>query len=423
MRKFGTKSLLQHPIVIFASLFAGLAVGIYFPTFGTSLEPFGNMYLKVLEFTLVPIIAASVILSISKLLGEEKKHHNARELLAIIFLFMILIGAISLTISFLLKPASTLLTSSNFKLHEISSAASIIKRNLADAIEAPFTKPVSQFILDAIPNNLFLSLQQSKIVQILVMSCILGIAMGFLPREKKESTHRFFEITLQIFQDIISYITIWLPLGIFCLMASSTSIVGFDTIKEMGPVLFKAYLVFIAIFIICMFIIKFRARCTLFETLYFLKVPIFVAFGTRSSIAAIPSQMESLKTNFRFDSNTVNLLVPLGAIIGRFGNIAYFGFLTVFVMQLYLFEPSLYQCVMIVLLLAVAGLSTTGASGIATLGILTIVLDPLNMPIGAIMPLLIAVDTLIDPMRTLSTVYTNCANIALSAPRPHKHDQ
>ena len=99
------KPILQHPLTIFVSLFAGLAVGIYFPKIGTALEPYGNMYLKLLEFTLVPIIAASVTLSISKLLSQNDHSHSPRRLIMTMLLFMLLIGAISVLFSFSLKPA------------------------------------------------------------------------------------------------------------------------------------------------------------------------------------------------------------------------------------------------------------------------------------------------------------------------------
>ena len=62
------------------------------------------------------------------------------------------------------------------------------------------------------------------------------------------------------------------------------------------------------------------------------------------------------------------------------------------------------------------GLSTAGATGILTLTSLAIVLNPIHLPIGAILPLLIAIDTIIDPMRTLVSVYVNCAAITLVSP-------
>jgi proton glutamate symport protein len=412
--------LLRNPITILISVLLGLLLGIYFPAAGAALDPYGDIYLKLLEFTLVPIIASSVTLSITRIISaKSSQDKSAMRLISIMLSFMIIVGAISFAITFLLKPAADFLSSKNLRVHEITTAASIVKRKLTETIEAPFAKPVSQFILDAIPSNIIASLAQSRTFQILVLSVILGIAMGYLPENKRMSTTRFFEIVLHVFQSIISYITLWLPIGIFCLTAASTSLVGFETISQMGPLIIKAYFIFILIFILCTLIIKFRSGQTIMNTLAFLKGPIFIAFGTRSSIAPIPSQIESLRDKFHFDKDIVDLLIPLGAVIGRFGNIAYFGFLAAFVIDLYLYVPTFTQIILIIFLLTIAGLSTTGGgSNVATLGLISIVLDPLNLPVGAIVPLLFAIDSIIDPVRTLSTVYTNCTNVALSAPRP-----
>lgn len=324
-------------------------------------------------------------------------------------------------ITFLFKPAADFSSSKNLKVHEISTAASIVKRKLTEPIEAPFTKPVSEFILDAIPSNVFTPLAQSKTFQILVLSVIIGIALAYIHENQRKSAVRFFEITLEIFQSIISYIALWLVVGIFCITAATTSLVGLETISQMGPVIVKAYIIFFILFILCTLIIKFRSGQTILKTLSFLKAPIVIAFGTRSSIATIPSQMESLRDKFHFDENIVDLMIPLGAVIGRFGNIAYFGFLTAFMLELYLYEPTFLQIILMIFLITVAGLSTIGGGNpLATLGLLSIVLDPLNLPVGAILPLLFAIDSIIEPMRTLSNVYTNCANVALLAPRPPK---
>jgi len=418
---YGTiKKIGQNPFVILLSVIGGFMVGIYLPNLGHALEPYGKIYLALLEFTLVPIIVASITLSVSRLIGNQGTENYVRRIIITMSVFMVIISAVSMFLAYILTPASNLLTSTHFKLREISTAASIVDRKLSSPIAAISTKPISTFILDAIPKNLFTALAESKIFQVLVLSFIIGLAIAYLKSDRKRSAQRFFETILEMFQSIISTITLWLPIGIFCLTAASTGTVGFETISQMGIFILKCYCAYIFIFFVCTIIIKLRSNKTLLETLAFLKVPVFVAFGTRSAIAPVPSQIEALRDKFKFESNLVELLVPLGAVLGRFGNIIYFGFLTIFVIQLYRFEPSASQILFIVLLTVLAGLSTTGASGILTLSLLTIVLDPLGLPLGAVLPLLIAVDTLIDPIRTLLTVYTNCANVALVSPIPGK---
>ena len=49
---------------------------------------------------------------------------------------------------------------------------------------------------------------------------------------------------------------------------------------------------------------------------------------------------------------------------------------------------------------------TSGVSGVLTLTMLGIVLEPLNLPLEAVLVLFISIDALISPIRTLCIVHT-----------------
>ncbi|MDR1398518.1 MAG: dicarboxylate/amino acid:cation symporter [Treponema sp.] len=44
-----------------------------------------------------------------------------------------------------------------------------------------------------------------------------------------------------------------------------------------------------------------------------------IVFATRNSMATLPSAITSLDDRMGFDKNTVNLMMPLGITLGRFG--------------------------------------------------------------------------------------------------------
>ena len=64
-----------------------------------------------------------------------------------------------------------------------------------------------------------------------------------------------------------------------------------------------------------------------------------------------------------------------------------------------------------------AGMATAGSSGILTLAMIGIVLGPLGLPVEAVLIVMMAVDAVIDPMRTFLIVYVNIAATALIVPR------
>jgi Na+/H+-dicarboxylate symporter len=72
-----------------------------------------------------------------------------------------------------------------------------------------------------------------------------------------------------------------------------------------------------------------------FKVLAMLFEPIMLAFATRNSMATLPSAINSLGDKMSFDKTTVNLTLPLGMTLGRFGNIYYFAVAVFFVAQIY----------------------------------------------------------------------------------------
>ena len=250
-------------------------------------------------------------------------------------------------------------------------------------------------------------------LQIIIFSIIFGIAVAFTPKTHTKKIRNFFDTTLLIFSSIITSITVWLPIGIIALMASSASSIGFSMLVQMAGFILKAYALFFVIFIISTFIMASKTKKSFFYIIKAFKDPLVIAFGTRSAILPIPSILDAFENKLNLDQTTPKLLVPLGSVLGRFGNIAYFAFLSVFIAGIYQTDITLSIFLVISILTILGGLSTAGATGVLTLISLTIVTDPLHLPIGAILPLLIAVDAIIDPARTLVSVYTNCAAVTL----------
>jgi Na+/H+-dicarboxylate symporter len=109
--------------------------------------------------------------------------------------------------------------------------------------------------------------------------------------------------------------------------------------------------------------------------------------------------------------------LPLGITVCRFGNIFYFGLAAFFVAQIYSVPVGLPEVAIIVLGAILAGTATAGASGLLTLPMLGFVLSPLGLPLEAVLVIFLAIDTIIDPMRTFLIVYVNTAATALVAPR------
>jgi proton glutamate symport protein len=413
------KQILQNPILIILSMVSGVLFGFYYPKAAQSAEPYGKIFISLLQMSLAPIIVTALGLSVSKLLNFQQRAQYLTRTILIMLGLMFAASAIAAVLAKLFQPGADIVSTTNPMLREISISASIVAKSTIQPIEETFKQSFADVLLASMPENVFNSLAQNQTFQILIFSVILGVAVAYLNDQQRQSTESFFSTTLNIFQRIILSITLFLPIAVFCLMAGGTSVVGVETLTQMGTFVLKAYLCFFILFILATVIISLRTKTSMFMTIAHLRTPIFIAFGTRSAVAAIPSIIDAFENKFGIDESLTKLLVPLGSVIGRFGNVIYFAFTAIFVAEIYRADLSISYFIIIITLSVVGAFATTGATGILTLTMLAIVLDPLNLPIGALMPLLIAVDAIIDPMRTLMMVYINCAAVILIAPKPN----
>ena len=415
--------ILKKPTVIIISVISALIIGLYYPEVGKSVLPYGTIFISLLEMCLIPIIVTTIGISITKLFSSK---HRVQYLTRIILFFlgaMFSVCIISLVAEILLSPATTLITSSAPTIKEISISASIVDRTMFSPITETTQKKIIEFFISSVPKNIFNSLANNNIFQILVFAIIVGIAVAYHTEEVRTKTVNFFSTTLKIFQKIITSIAIWLPIGVFCLMAGGTSSVGTETFIQTGSLIIKIYIMYGIIFFLSTVNIMLATKNTFIQTLSHLKKPLFIAFGTRSAIIPIPSMIEAFEEKFQLNQSLTKLLVPIGAVLGRFGNIAYFAFISLFIANIYQVHFTIPDYLFTVVLCVLAGLGTTGATGILTLTMITIVLDHFSIPTGAIMPILLAIDAIIDPMRTLVTVYTNCAFVSLIAPKKEINDE
>jgi len=88
-----------------------------------------------------------------------------------------------------------------------------------------------------------------------------------------------------------------------------------------------------------------------------------------------------------------------------------------FVAQLYGVDMNISRYGIVVVGSVFAGMATAGASGIATLNLLSIVLGPLGLPLEAVLIIFIAIDAIADPLRTMLIIITNMAANALIVPK------
>ncbi len=412
------KRLLLSPWTAFAGMLAGVFMGACYKELAPPLEPFGKAYLSLLSMCVYPVLLTAIATSIAGLVrGGGGGRRKFEVMMLCLAGFIGVSSAIGLGAGLIGRPGEAISQGAMAKMAGIVERSEGSSETVMDFKgETPEQAPrfsMLSFLSDSVTPNIFEALANSRSLQVLLFSIILGVALGSCKAELSAPGIATLESFYHAFIKIIKWAMYPLPLGLFCLVAVEVSRVGLDIVRSMAGFIFVFHAAGLLLAAICAVLIWRCSGLGFWRSVSGAWDPVVVALGTRNSLATLPSAMEAMTSRLGFEESGSRLLLPLSVTIGRFGNVLFFSLAGVFVAQLYGLKLGPAECLSILFCGALAGMATSGATGAVTLAMMMIVLEPLQLPWEAVLALFIAIDPIVDPMRTLLIVYPSCAFTAL----------
>ncbi len=439
-------SFLKSPITILFSIAIAIVLGVlgskgdinveasqrtiydWVNLFVTLFTPLGGMYLNMLRMTVYPILIAAIISSIAGLVKAPEIGRFLSRMLICFGAMLLFTALLGTTAGIVGKPGAGLSEEAKATLGksiEKSEYKADIEISLSEKQVPQEKSNFVDFFVNIVPRNIFKSLVDELALQLVIFSIFFGIAAGMIQGEKSDFIVAVFEGLFKAFQTIISWLMYLLPIGLIFLIAGqiTSSQKFFELLSAMIRFIVLFYIAGMVTLVINTVIIWRRSKEKLGLVLKELLDPIIIALATRSSFATLPSAMKALDQKLGFFESTTKLYIPLGITLGRFGNILYFALAAMFVSQLYASSMTIGGLFIVIIGSIFAGTATAGATGLSTLALMSIVLEPLGLPVEAVLILFMTIDTIIDPLRTLLIVHTNMAVNALVAGKVTKGDQ
>lgn len=419
---FSVKSeWLLSPWAIFISMIIGILIGVYQKNHAALIAPFGKIYLSLLQMCILPILISAVASSLGGLVNSRKTKDSIKRMLLVFCAGLIVTATLGLLCGIIGRPGSGLNEETQAVLGELvksSNSDSALEMFFFSENQTPDKKPnLMDFFVQIIPSNIIQSMTDGKNLQVLFFAVILGIASGFIPQRNSDNLLMLLEGIYQAFSKVIKWAMYILPFALCCLMADQVSQIGTEILFAMTKFVAVFYVCCLLIVSINTLIIWKRSEKSFPEVLSGIKEPVIIALATRSSLATIPSALDAMHNKLGYDKTNTNLLIPLGITICRYGSIAYFAISTIFIAQLYDTPLGLQGMIIAMIGSILAGMATSGATGVLTLSMMLLVLEPLGLPFDAVLVLFIAIDPIVDPPRTLIIVYSACASSALISGR------
>ncbi len=413
--------VLKSPWTVLASLGLGVYLGIGHPRAAAGFAVVGQLYLSLLRMCVLPILLSAIVVSIGRLVGSREASQALRRMAGVFGAGMVLAALVGMAVALVLGPGRGLDRGTLQKLGVLVNASGI---DLEFALSQPTLPPppppsLTGFLTRLIPDNIFSALTNGDTLQVLFFCLVFGLTLGAIKSRQGATADAVFdllEVIYKSFHQLIGWLTGILPIALCSLLAAQIAKAGLDLVLTMVNFLLCAAAVYGLLYGMSTLVIWQRARCALPTVLRAISGPTVLALATANALACLPAAIGTM-TELGFVRSTTDWVIPLSVTLGRFGQIAYFALATVFVAQLYQMPLGWGQLAVVGVGSVLAGLASSGATGLVTLSTLGLVLQPLGLPLEAVLALLVAIDALVDPLRTLGTLHGGMAATAAVAAR------
>jgi Na+/H+-dicarboxylate symporter len=283
-------------------------------------------------------------------------------------------------------------------------------------VESNGIKPFSETLIEIVPTNIFEAFQKTDMLAIIFFAILVGFFITQLPENHKKTLNGFFSAFFELMMKITLFIIKFAPLGVLGLFAAVVAeqqdiTALFRSLAEFIKTCVAGLTIhFILILPLIMFIV---GQVNPIKHIKAMITPLLTAFSTASSNATLPLTMDYVENESKVSNKISSFTLPLGATINMDGTALYEIVVAGFVAQLYGYDLSFVQQIIMVATALLASIGTA-AIPMASLVTMTIIFSAIGLPLEAI-AIIIPIDRPLDMLRTATNVWSDSCGAVIIA--------
>lgn len=288
-----------------AGLLAGIATGLFFGELAGPLSYAGDVFVGLLQMTVLPYIMLALIGGIGGLTGKQ-----CRLLIAKVVPIILLLWLAGYLVVFLFGMSLPAQISASF------FSSSLVEQ----------ARPFDFFSL-FIPANPFSSMAENRVPAVVLFSALCGAAVMGL--SGKEAIIKGVATAQEVLGRVTGFIVKLSPYGVFCIAASAAGTMNFEELARIQGYLVLMTLFTLAIcFLLIPGLITTLTPFTSKEVSPFLRAVFILAFATGKTLIVLPMLIEGMKEIFerkglggRDTAANIEVLAPLAYSFPHLGRI------------------------------------------------------------------------------------------------------
>lgn len=386
---------------ILAALIVAIIWGYYFTEYVYLVNWMGVLFLRALKMIIIPLIFSSIVSGVANIGNAEN------------------LGKLGLkTFGYYLTTTTLAILTGLFfvNLLQPGVGADLGKAKMVEGLVTA-KDSFGDILINIIPTNIFEVLGDGKILPIIFFAILLGFFITRLDNKPRVLLNNLFNALFDVIMKITMFIIKFTPLGILGIVAKVIAEQKSNLADVAGTLGLYMMAVVLALGVhfgvTLPLILKFIAKVNPIKHLKAMRTPLLTAFSTSSSSATLPLTMHAVEHNSGVSNKVTSFVLPLGATVNMDGTALYECVAAMFIAQAYGVELGLLQQVIVVI---TALLASIGAAGIPMAGLvmISVILSAVGLPLEGI-GLILAVDRILDMLRTATNVWSDSCGAVLVA--------
>ncbi|TKH00129.1 cation:dicarboxylase symporter family transporter [Peribacillus simplex] len=382
---------------IFIGLILGIIVGAIFygnESAQSFLQPFGDIFLRMIKMIVVPIIVSSLIVAVAGV-GDLKAvgKLGAKSLSYFIVVTMIAI-AVGLISANIIQPGAGV-NMNNLEQTDIST--------YVDTAETKQHESFVDTLVHIVPSNPVKAMVEGDMLAIIFFSVLFGLSIAAIG-EKGKPVFRFFQGVAEGMFYLTNMVMKFAPIGVFALIGVTISKFGLESLIPLGKLALSVYGTMIFFVIVILGLIAKFVGFNIFTLIKLLKEELILAFSTASSEAVLPKIMEKME-KAGCPKHIATFVIPTGYSFNLDGSTLYQALAAIFIAQMYGIDLSMYEQITLMLVLMITSKGIAGVPGVSFV-VLLATLGTVGIPIEGL-AFIAGIDRILDMGRTVVNVIGN----------------
>ena len=371
------------------AIFMGVVLGLVFREKVVFVKILGDIFIKMIKMTVVPLIFISVAHVFCTMQDTLKFGKIAIQCIVIFLITTCLTSILGISFALIFQPGVNTGIDPN--------AFAIVTKTTQSVNEVK----LSGIVADIFPDNPFKSFAEGNILQILIFAIFFGLSVNFISNKTKNVVIIVNELADVVFK-LVSIVIKFAPIGIFGLityLAATQDPTALISLLKLLVLVYAAGFIILLIFY-PLILLAFGLNPILFIKKMF-EVQYF-AFLTSSSTATIPLTKFTSEKNLGVTEGTASFGVPLGATINMNGTSLHLGLTSIFLAQVAGIDLYFIQYIHIVVLCIVLAVGTAGVPA-ASLLMMPVILITIGVP-PEYVGIYVGIDRFLDMLRSTINV-------------------